>query len=44
MRETENSWYQDATVYSVDLKTFRDADGDDLHVSLAPYGYCWFRP
>ncbi|WP_433631340.1 alpha-amylase family protein [Halomicrococcus sp. NG-SE-24] len=30
MRETENSWYQDATVYSVDLKAFRDADGDGI--------------
>ncbi len=21
-----------------------EPDGDDLHVSLGPYGYCWFRP
>ncbi|WP_458207887.1 alpha-amylase family protein [Haladaptatus sp. NG-SE-30] len=30
------------------IPVFGDArfgvDGDDLHVSLSPYGYCWFRP
>ncbi|WP_231186691.1 alpha-amylase family protein [Haladaptatus sp. DYF46] len=30
MQDIENTWYQDATIYSVDLKVFQDTDGDGI--------------
>jgi maltose alpha-D-glucosyltransferase / alpha-amylase len=30
MQEIENTWYQDATIYSVDLKVFQDTNDDGI--------------
>jgi hypothetical protein len=49
----EDLWYKNAVMYSLDLETFMDQNGDgtgDLagekgrhHITLDAYGYRWFR-
>jgi len=52
---TDPDWYQDATIYSLDIKTFNDADGDgwgDFAGATERLGYLaelgvdalWVRP
>ncbi|SNR43765.1 alpha-amylase family protein [Halorubrum vacuolatum] len=52
---TDPDWYQDATIYSLDIKTFNDADGDgwgDFEGATERLGYLeelgvdalWIRP